>query len=66
MIPLYPVKARYKLASPCFLLSADLNLQGLEDGNKGVPAEIQKPKTITPKEQARLLWNVSTNLYCRG
>lgn len=30
-IPLYSVKARYKMASPCYLLHADLNLQGLEN-----------------------------------
>lgn len=34
MIPPYPVKARQKLVSPCFLLSADSNLQGLEEGTK--------------------------------
>ena len=49
MIPLYPVKMGYKLASACFLLLADLNLQGLENGNKGNPAETPKPEAVTPK-----------------
>ena len=46
MIPLYSVKARYKLAPPCFLLSAD---KAQKMGTKGVPAEIQKPEAVTPK-----------------
>lgn len=64
MIPLYPAKARDKLASSCFLLSADLNFQGLEDRNKGVPAQIPKPEAVTPKEQAWPLWTMSKGLYC--
>lgn len=49
MVPLYPVKARHNFTTPCFLLSDDLNLQGLEDRNKGVPAKIPKPEAVTPK-----------------
>ena len=32
-----PVKTGYNFASLSFLLPTDINLQGLEDGNKGVP-----------------------------
>ena len=58
MIQLCPVKTRYKLASSCFLLSADLNLQGLEDRNKGVPAEIPKSEAVTSKEQTQPFWTL--------
>ena len=64
MIPLYPVKTGCKLESPCFLLSAGLNLQGLDDGKKGVPDEIPKPEAVTPKELTGLLWTISKSLYC--
>jgi len=64
MVPLYPVQAIYKLASLCFLLSADLNLQCWEDRNKGVPAEIPKPEVVTPKELAWPLQTISNSLYC--
>jgi len=63
MLTLYPVKTGHKLASPCFLLSDDLNLQGLEDGNKTVPAEIPKPEVVTPKELTRPLWTINKSLY---
>ena len=46
MIPLYPVKTRYKLATPYSLLSTG---KTREMGTKGVPAEIQKPEVVTPK-----------------
>ena len=46
MIPLYPVKTRYKLAFPSSLLSAG---KARDTGTKGVPAEIQKPEAVTPK-----------------
>ena len=46
MIPFYPVKARYKWAPPCSLLSAG---KARKMGTKGVPAEIQKPEALTPK-----------------
>lgn len=48
MILLYAVKTGYRWAPPCSLLSVDLNLCGLEDGNKGVPAEGQKPEAVSP------------------
>ena len=61
MIPLYPVKARYKLKSPCFLLSADIHLQDLQEGNKGVPAEIPEAKraslTTSEYKQEFVLWS---------
>ena len=47
MIPLYSVKARYKLAPPCSLLSAG---KAWRMGTKGVTAEIQKPEAVTPRE----------------
>ena len=53
MIPLYPVKAIYKLAPPCSLLSAG---KARKIGTKGVPAEIQKPEAATKKEFTQLLW----------
>ena len=46
MIPLYPVKTRYKSMSPYSLLSAG---KAREMGTKGVPVEIQKPEAVTPK-----------------
>ena len=46
MIPLYPVKARYKLVPPYSLLSAG---KARKMGTKGVPAKIQKPEAVTPK-----------------
>ena len=51
---------------PCFLLSADLNLQGLGEGKKGVPAEIPKPEAVTPKELTRRpVWTVNkTHTLC--
>jgi len=64
MIPLYPVKIGYKLVSPCFLLLADLNLQGLEGGNKGVPAEIPKPEPVTPKSTDSTTLDLYISLYC--
>jgi len=64
MILLYPVTTGYNLASSCFLLSADLSLQGLEDGNKGVPAEIQKPEAGTPKGADSIIPDLFISLYC--
>ena len=46
MIPLYPVKTRYKLVPLYSLLSAG---KAREMGTKGVPAEIQKPEAVTAK-----------------
>ena len=46
MIPLYPVKTRYKSVPLYSLLSAG---KAREMGTKGVPAEIQKPEAVTPK-----------------
>lgn len=63
-IPLCSVRARYKMASPCFLWYADLNLQGLEDGKKRVPTDISKSEAVAPKEQTQLLWTISKSLYC--
>ena len=47
MIPLYTVKAVYKWAPPCSLLSAG---KAWKMGTKGIPTEIQKPEAVTPKE----------------
>jgi len=47
MIPLYPVKARYKLATLCSLLSAG---KAWKTGTKGVPAEIQKARSYHSKQ----------------
>ena len=46
VIPLCPVKARYKLASPCSLLSAG---KARKIGAKEFPVEIPEPEAATPK-----------------
>ena len=44
MIPLYPVRARYKLAPLCSLLCSG---KAQKMGIKGIPVEIQKPEAVT-------------------
>ena len=58
---MHPVKARYKWAPPCSLLSAG---KAWKMGTKGVPAEIQKPEAVTPKTTDSSTLHLFISWYC--